>query len=119
MFDKKQLNEEELEKVTGGCYGLDDPKIPSFSGYLNMYSLEEGKEYYFVYLHYEQQHWCKGIVRKTGEVETGWFNATKRKHKIQLTQVTIYSELKIKKQVMTYYLLMKASKLFMNPFLDH
>jgi len=91
MSEKKLLNEEELEKVTGGCYGLDDPKVPTFKGYLNMYSLEEGKEYYFVYLHYEQQHWCKGIVERTWEQETGWFNTTRRQHRIKLTDVgTLY-----------------------------
>jgi len=87
MAEKKELNQEELEKVTGGCYGLTDPKVPTFKGYQNMYSLDEKKEYYFVYLHYEQQHWCKGKVIKTWEESTGWFNTTRRQHKIELTDV--------------------------------
>jgi len=96
MSLKKQLNDEELEKVSGGCYGLNDPKTPSFSGYLNMYSLEENKIYYFVYLHYEQQHWFKGKLLKTWEQETGWFNTTVRQHKIELIDVgTLYNTSKV------------------------
>jgi len=53
MSNKNVLNEEELEKVTGGCAGTDgiDTK-GQFTGFMNMYALHDSKcfnkEYYFV-----------------------------------------------------------------------
>jgi len=84
MSDKKELKDEELENVNGGCgecIGLEDPGYSGYSGYLNMYSLEEGKEYWFV--KDRGRRYFRGRVERTWEKNNGI--GTIRKHKLSIT----------------------------------
>jgi len=84
MAEKKELNDEELESVNGGCgecAGLEDPGFNGFSGYVNMYSLIEGNEYWFV--SERGKRYFRGRVERTWEKDNGI--GTIRKHKIRIT----------------------------------
>jgi len=75
-----------LEKVTGGCIGTDDPHFANFSGYVNMYCLEENKEYYFTKKKRSGTVWFKGTVSKTWEKKDGLFT-TERTHKVNVSDL--------------------------------
>jgi len=85
MSEKKQLNKEELEKVTGGTIGTQDPHYERFSGYVNMYCVSANKEYYFVNEqgNYASWFWYRGRVKKSEE--EGW-GFTNRVHYIEITE---------------------------------
>jgi len=75
-MSKKELNQEELEKVTGGYRG-DYYGDMGFYGYVDRYAVEVGKTYYFV--QDTGAMWGKITVDWTGEVDT-WYGSV-RTHK--------------------------------------
>lgn len=68
MSEKKELNQEQLEEVSGGSdNGIINPNYPGFYGYVNMYSLTKGNEYYFVKGDYNNVKWFRAFVNDTYE----------------------------------------------------
>jgi len=76
MSEKKELSNEELDKVTGG-YGGDAFGEYGFSGYVDRYAVQVGQTYYFVE-DGSSGKWAKVAVDWTGEVGSG---RTVRTHK--------------------------------------
>lgn len=89
MSNKNQLNEEELENVTGGSYGQDgiDTK-GQFTGFVDMYSLHDPKyvdqELYFTTPNYGYTSWFRARIVKSYEKPAGC-EATTCSHEVVIT----------------------------------
>lgn len=82
---KKELSDEELDLVSGGKIGTDDPHFPNFSGFVNMYCLKENQLYYFVK---GNDNWFRGVVQRTYEKSTGIFGLQSlRTHVVTLVEL--------------------------------
>lgn len=82
MVEKKELKEEELEKVTGGYPGNSYEEY-GFSGYVDRYAVKEGQRYFFVML-FGSIHYVLGEVTWTGEVDKTFGSV--RTHKVNIIE---------------------------------
>jgi len=90
MGKKKELDLEDLEKVTGGTAGTDgiDTK-GQFTDFINMYALHDskyfGQEFYFVYKDKAGIWWYKAKLINSYEA-WNWFGTTVCTHEVEVTE---------------------------------
>jgi len=90
--NKKELKEKELGKVVGGSHGKNGWYYfdEYFTGFVDMYHLEEGHEYYFVrdMVRDTDGNILEGTIWFKGRVLDSWEDGgryTKRKHKVEIS----------------------------------
>jgi len=101
-MERKELGQEQLEKVTGGCLGTDGYDTGGkFTGFVDMYELHNtknfNKEYYFISWKYVGFDWFK--AKLTNSYEAWNFFGTNCTHNVIITDPGTASAYYIGKEV--------------------